>query len=125
MDKDTEVGGLMSDVLKGLKLFENKVGLVARIDLLITEWKKAYPTVDIENQIQWAHCWLLSNPKNMKKDLIRFLNNWMKGEERRNLERRGVDRRAAALPPPQRYDVPEEEVMTGDDFKKMREAIRK
>lgn len=117
------VGVDVEDVLKGLKLFENNFGLRAKIETLLTEWKRAYPSVDIKSQLAWAHSWLSSNPKNMKKDLPRFLNNWMKSEERRNQERRGTERRAPMLY--KEHRPPEDELLTPEDFQKMREALRK
>ena len=40
-------------------------------------WLKAYPAVDIENQLARAAAWLIANPKNRKSDYPRFLNSWL------------------------------------------------
>lgn len=114
------------DVLKGLKLFENNYSLRTKILFLMEEWKKMCPSVDVKNQVAWAHYWLLSNPRKMKKDLARFLANWMKSEEKRNLERRQGERRTLApLPPPKYYDTPDEELPGPEEFQKMKEALKR
>jgi hypothetical protein len=114
----------VSEWLKGMRLFENNFRLQAKIEGLVVEWKRAYPTIDIKNQLAWAHSWLVSNPKNVKKDIPRFLNNWMKGEERRNQERRGgIERRQVQTYKEDR--PPEDEVMTAEDIQKMKETLKK
>ena len=39
-------------------------------------WQKAYPAIDIEQEINKAASWLAANPKNKKKNYRRFLTNW-------------------------------------------------
>ena len=114
----------MSELLKGLRHFEKDVRLQKRIEILRLEWSRAFPHVDLKSQIQWAHAWIESNPRKAKKDYVRFLNNWMKGEERWIQERGPESLRAPDLPPPPKYDVPEDEVMTAGDFKRMKEALQ-
>jgi len=45
------------------------------------EWlkalKEAYPGVDVEQELNNAKMWLLSNTNQAKKDLKKFTNNWM------------------------------------------------
>ena len=45
------------------------------------EWlkalKEAYPNVDVEQELNNAKMWLLSNTNQAKKDLKKFTNNWM------------------------------------------------
>ena len=45
------------------------------------EWKQAleeaYPNVDVEQELNNAKMWLLSNTNQAKKDLKKFTNNWM------------------------------------------------
>lgn len=113
----------MSSWLKGLRRFEQDLKLALKIDFLVLDWARSYPNVDLRSQIQWAHSWLESNPAKAKKDNARFLNNWMKNEERRSRERR-VDA-TPRLPPPPRITVKEEDVMTAEDFAAMRQAIRR
>lgn len=40
-------------------------------------WGEAYPAIDLILEIKKAAAWLLSNPKNRKSDLPKFLNNWL------------------------------------------------
>lgn len=44
---------------------------------LITAWADAYPAVDVRAEIAKAKVWLISNPKNRKSDIPKFLNNWL------------------------------------------------
>ena len=45
------------------------------------EWKKAlkeaYPNVEVDQELNNAKMWLLSNTKNAKADFKKFVNNWM------------------------------------------------
>ena len=43
----------------------------------VKRWQEAFPAVDVKQQIKSAHSWLDCNPKNGKKDIKRFLNNWL------------------------------------------------
>jgi hypothetical protein len=48
---------------------------------MVPEWAMAYdvPEAEILRQIPWAHGWILSNPRKApKKDMVRFLFNWMR-----------------------------------------------
>jgi len=40
-------------------------------------WQQAYPAVDVDQEVRKAQEWLAANPKKRKKDVRRFLNNWM------------------------------------------------
>lgn len=46
-------------------------------DLLQSQWVKAYPAVNIENELSSASAWLIANPKNQKSNYARFLTNWL------------------------------------------------
>lgn len=89
---------------------------------LITEWARAYEVepAAIERQIPIAHAWINSNPKKApKKDPVRFLNNWMRlAKKMGNLVAKQPDRKY-------KEPAPEDEVMSGDDFAKMRQALKK
>lgn len=94
-----------------------------RIVELIPEWSRAYEATPeaIEKQIPIAHAWICSNPTRApKKHLGRFLNTWMKkAKEYGNL----VEKKQIMC-----YNeskTPDEEIMTGDDFAKMREELRR
>ena len=40
-------------------------------------WVKAYPSVDIESELNYAQAWLLSNTSKPRKDFKKFCNNWL------------------------------------------------
>ena len=42
-----------------------------------TDWGKAYPAVDIDGEIDRARQWLIDNPAKRKKQVSRFLTNWL------------------------------------------------
>ena len=44
---------------------------------LLDTWKKAYPNVNINQEIIKIKAWLLSNTSKAKKDFKRFTNNWL------------------------------------------------
>ncbi len=46
--------------------------------------KKAYPGIDLDIQTAKALAWLFANPKNKKKNLSRFLNNWFGSNQERS-----------------------------------------
>lgn len=43
----------------------------------LSNWKEAYPAIDVESEISKAAAWLVANPKNKKKQYARFLNGWL------------------------------------------------
>ena len=43
----------------------------------ISKWQDAYPAIDVKQQVKAAHSWLDANKQNQKKDIKRFLNNWL------------------------------------------------
>jgi len=47
-----------------------------------SDWAKAFPGVDIERELLRAAIWWRDNPKKRKKDIARFLSNWMSKAER-------------------------------------------
>lgn len=46
-------------------------------EMLIKEWSKAYPNVDVKSECSRARAWLISNTSKAKKDFKRFTNNWL------------------------------------------------
>ena len=40
-------------------------------------WKESYPAIDVAQEIRKAAAWLDANRKNRKKDVKRFLVNWL------------------------------------------------
>lgn len=114
--------------LSGLKRFEQDSRLMKRILFLEQEWMRACPDVDLQDQLGWAHYWVSTNSKGAKyRDMTRFLSNWFKNCQRDISERRAWNRRSGEdrRIPPKYVETkpPEDEIMTGDDFKKMREII--
>ena len=47
----------------------------------VDEMSELYPAVDIPQAIRNAKAWLVSNPKNVKSDWKRFLNNWFRRDQ--------------------------------------------
>ena len=97
--------------------------LVKRWAFLETEWRRAYPQVDLDKQIGWAYSWLVTSGKKYS-DMARFLNNWWKRCAQ------DLDKASASVGPirmptlPYKEEIPrEEEIMTGDDIKRIREAL--
>ena len=39
--------------------------------------KEAYPNVNVDQELEIAKAWLISNTKNAKSDFKKFINNWM------------------------------------------------
>lgn len=96
---------------------------------LIPKWEMLYqcPRSVIENQIVTSHVWCDANgDRSPKKQITRFLNSWMSIADRMG-HLRGIPSQPVGVPIPRKVFVEdrpaEEDVMTADDFKKMREAI--
>lgn len=107
------------DLLAGLKLFNKNFRLRLEIEDLARNWKELYKDLDIRAQLILANNWCLGNPtKAPKYQMIRFLNGWMKI----------ANQWAQKIPKHELYkeEKPaEEDMLTADDFKRMRESIRK
>lgn len=57
---------------------------------------EAYPGVsDIMAELKKMKAWLVANPKNMKKDVLRFANNWLSRENDKNGNRPSYGRQKA------------------------------
>lgn len=86
----------------------------------VSEWAHAYgvPVEAVERQIPVSHAWCNANPKKApKSDPVRFLFNWMriaKSMGNLTVNAPGIPFKEAA---------PGDEVMSGDDFKRMKEEI--
>lgn len=61
-------------------------------DDLITAWAEAYPAIDVRAEITKAKVWLVSNPKNRKSDIPKFLNNWLNRAQDNAPRANGYDR---------------------------------
>lgn len=51
----------------------------SQIDL----WKRAYPAVLIDAELNAAAAWIIANPANKKSNYARFLTNWLKKQQDR------------------------------------------
>jgi len=63
--------------LKDLELYRTDENLLRRWPELYPAWKKAFPELDVLDQIRKAHTWELANPSRRKKDRPRYLTNWL------------------------------------------------
>jgi SOS-response transcriptional repressor LexA len=58
----------------------------------ILQWKKAYPHLDVEQQICKMESWLAANPtKHPKSNFLRFINGWL-ARERQNPRKEKLSR---------------------------------
>ena len=62
-------------ILKGLELYETDAVFCKKFPKLLKEWRKAYPSVNIEEEILKAHIWEVSN--HQKTNRARFISNWL------------------------------------------------
>jgi len=46
-------------------------------------WRRAAPGLDVQGELDRMHAWLLANPKNRKKNVARFVVNWLVREQGR------------------------------------------
>lgn len=110
---------IVVDLLEGLKLFSRNFRLRLEIEDLARNWKELYKDLNVREQLILANNWCLGNrEKAPKVNFIRFLNSWMKL----------ANEWAQKVPKHEIYKEnkpDEDEVMSGEDFRKMREAIRK
>lgn len=57
---------------------------------------EAYPGIsDIMAELKKMKAWLVANPKNMKKDVLRFANNWLSRENDKKGNRPSYGRQKA------------------------------
>lgn len=68
---------------------------------LLADWQKAFPAIDVQNQIARAELWLNANPANRKSNYERFLLNWLTRAQD-NAPRVGAN----GYPPPPRPAAP-------------------
>lgn len=58
-------------------VFDASSGSWSIPDLLMTQWRGAYPALSLDAELAKAAAWLVSNPKNRKSNYGRFLTNWL------------------------------------------------
>jgi hypothetical protein len=57
----------------------------------IDQFAKAYPSINVLQEIERMKAWLISNPKNGKTNILRFVNNWLsKQQDKTGLPSRGL-----------------------------------
>lgn len=97
-------------MLEDLKALNKEFGLRLEINDLARNWKEAYPTLNIREQLILANTWCVTNPKKApKKNVGRFLNTWMKRAHEWSLR----------LPKPKIYveSIPDEDqLLTWEDI---------
>jgi hypothetical protein len=49
----------------------------------VSIWEKAYPAVDITQELSKMADWLISNPEKKKKNYRRFITNWLSRTQER------------------------------------------
>jgi hypothetical protein len=57
--------------------FDATTGFFQIPDLLMTQWRGAYPALSLDVELSKASAWLIANPKNAKSNYARFLTNWL------------------------------------------------
>ena len=72
----------------------------------LEEWKKAFPAVDVEQELREMRAWCLANPtlRKTKRGVKRFINTWLSKEQ----DRRHAGQTAAKSSRPERAFVPSE-----------------
>lgn len=63
--------------------FDPEHGITGVTEADLATWKAAYPAVDVETNILRASEWLKANPAKKKKNIRRFLTNWMERKQER------------------------------------------
>lgn len=87
----------------------------------VSEWSDVFEVspAEIERQIGLAHGWILVNPKKApKSNIMRYLYNWMLIAQRKG----SLLKRPRENFQEQKPD--EDQVMTGEDFARMRKVLR-
>ena len=110
------------ELFKGLRRFETDENLKKKILFLVEEWKRMFPLINIQEQIQLAHYWLVCHGVYRKRHDL-YLSNWMKKAE----EIRQTKPVFGQVIPVKKYvenRPKEEDLMTADDFAKLRQTIR-
>lgn len=57
--------------------FDAATGQFQIPDLLMQQWRGAYPALSLDVELSRASAWLIANPKNAKSNYGRFLTNWL------------------------------------------------
>ncbi len=71
-------GTLAAEVVEAIRQSQRLGGIVARPnELAAAITSGAFDGIDVVREVRASDAWLVANPRNMKKDGARFLNNWL------------------------------------------------
>lgn len=70
----------------------------------ISFWRKAYPAVDIEGELNRMAAWLQANPSKRKSNYAAFINRWLKAEQDKGGSRRSSPQSQFTTPRPKWMD---------------------
>ena len=85
IDKDSDSYGVLSEVDEPSLPTEPPIITIPRLggsEVVITQsqidmFSDAYPAVNIHAELKKMKAWLMSNKARQKKDVLRFINNWL------------------------------------------------
>lgn len=69
--------------LADLELYSVDTKLCAEWSTLVIAWRKAYPGVDVVQEVRRAHAWEVSNPAKRKIHRARFIASWLSRQQDR------------------------------------------
>ena len=114
--------------LKGKKPspYKDKVNdFFSKID---EDWVKAlaeaYPSVDIDQELNNAKMWLLSNTGQAKSNFKKFINNWMAKAMRTGKTEKPVEDGRSQYPKYVVEDIPEEDLVSQEEINEMMQGIK-
>jgi len=100
--------------------YKDKINICLK--LIDIEWldalKKAYPNVDVDQELDNSKMWLLSNTSQAKSNFKKFVNNWMAKAMRNSTEKPIDDGRTKYekyIPPV----INEDDIATPDEIKEI------
>ena len=130
-DADRVFAHLMQNYMKaelnGKKPEPYKDKVMGFFKLVDVEWvdalKGAYPNVDVEQELESAKMWLLSNTSQAKSNFKKFINNWMAKAMRGGGKKEPVDGRSKrdVYKPP---EIPEEELCSPEEIHNLMQGIK-
>ena len=96
------------------------MGFFKKID---AEWvdalKKAYPNVDVAQELNNAKMWLLSNTSQAKSNFKKFINNWMAKAMRNGKTEKPAEDGRSKYPKYVPPDIPEEDLATPEEIQEI------
>ena len=114
--------------LKGKKPEPYKDKVNNFFETIDEEWvvalKKAYPNVDVEQELENAKMWLLSNTNQAKSNFKKFINNWMAKSMRNGKSKEPEQDGRTAYKKHVVQEVPEEELASQEEINDMMQGIK-